>query len=109
MTIEEERNSKALDRKRHAQRIINAYHTVFAGPDGEVVLNDLTAAFGVNLPAFLSTTTRPGESITYDPIYAAIRDGQRSILLHIQAKLDAIMTGDANLTEGDKVLTGLSQ
>lgn len=105
----EDREQRSLDRQRHMQRVINAYHVVFRGPDGEVVISDLIAAFGVNLPAFLSTATRPGENIKYDPYYAAIRDGQRSVFLHITAKLNAPPIGDANITEGTEVLTGLSE
>ena len=109
MSIEEERSERARDRARHAQRTINAYHVIFSGPDGETVLNDLISAFGINIPAFLPTATRAGENIKYDPYYAAIRDGQRSVYLHIRAKLDAAVTGDANVDKGTEVLTGLSQ
>lgn len=109
MTPEEEREARARDRKRQAQRVVNAYHVAFSGPDGETVLNDIIAAFGINASTFLSTATRAGEPLTYDPYYAAIRSGQRDVFLHIMAKLNAVMTGDGNITEGDKVLTGLSQ
>ena len=109
MSIEEERQTVALDRKRRAQRVINAYHVIFSGPDGALVLGDLTTAFGFNLPAFLPTATTPGQPIHYDTHYAAVRDGQRSILLHIQAKLEATMTGEGNITDPPEVLTGTTQ
>ena len=109
MTTQEERESAARDRKRNEQRTINAYHVIFSGPDGKAVLDDLIAAFGMSHPAFISTGTTIGAAIKYDPFYAAVRDGQRSVYLHIMAKLKAEATGDANITEGDKVLTGLSQ
>lgn len=109
MTTQEERESASRDRKRKEQRTINAYHVIFAGPDGDLVLRDLTSAFGINHPAFLSTATTVGGNLKYDPFYAAIRDGQRSVYLHIMAKLSSHVTGDANIEEGDKVLTGLSE
>ena len=107
--IEEERQANALDRKRKSQRITNAYHVIFSGPDGEVVLNDLVSAFGMELPAFLPTATSPGKPIKYSKAYAAIRDGQRSVYLHIMAKLKAKMEGEGNITEAPTVLTGLSE
>lgn len=108
--IAEERRVKQLERTRATQRIVNAYHRVFEGPDGEIVVNDMIAAFGLNLPAFLSVGTRAGSPIAYDTHYAAIRDGQRSVFLHITARLNAEVQGDANIEEPrDKVLTGLSE
>ena len=73
------------------------------------MLDDLVKAFGIKAPSFLPTATRPGDPIQYDPYYAAIRSGQHSVYLHIMAMLEAPVTGDANIEEGDKVLTGLSQ
>lgn len=109
MSIEEEREARARDRARAAQRVINAYHVTFNSPDGKIVLDDLVAAFGINMPAFLPVGTRPGDGIKYSGTYGKIRDGQRSVYLHIKAKLDAPPIGDANITEGVEVLTGLSQ
>ena len=109
MTVEEEREAAARDRKRRSQRTVNAYHTIFAGPDGETVLNDLVAVFGLKAPSMISTATRPGEPLTFDPQYTAYRSGQHSVYLHIMAKLEAPVTGDGNIMEGDKVLTGLSE
>ena len=103
--VEEQRRVQAVDRKRKAQRVINAYHVIFSGPDGDIVLNDLITAFGLEIPAFLPTATSPGEPIKYDPYYAAIRDGQRSVYLHIQAKMKAQMTGEGNINEAPTVLT----
>jgi hypothetical protein len=107
--VAESRRLKALERTRATQRIVNAYHRVFSGPDGEAVLGDMIAAFGLNLPAFLSTGNRTGQ-ISFDTHYAAKRDGQRDVFLHIQARLNAQVQGDANIEEPrDKVLTGLSE
>jgi hypothetical protein len=104
-TIEEERQAAANDRRRKSQRVINAYHVIFSGPDGEAVLNDIVSAFGIDIPAFLPTATSPGEPIKYDPYYAAIRDGQRSVFLHIMTKLKARMEGEGNITEAPSVIT----
>jgi hypothetical protein len=107
--VAESRRLKALERTRATQRIVNAYHRVFSGEDGKTVLSDMSAAFGFNLPAFLSTGNRPGQ-ISFDTHYAAKRDGQHDVYLHIQARLSAPVEGDANIEEPrDKVLTGLSE
>jgi hypothetical protein len=103
--VEEKRERDHLERRRQHQRITNAYHRVFRNSDGKTVLDDLVASFGINIPAFLTTSTRAGESISYDPIYAAIRDGQRSVYLHISAKLDIPVIGDANLEPQPHVIT----
>ena len=91
------------------QRIVNAYHRVFRGQEGELVLADMMAAFGFNLPAFLSTGTQPG-ALHYDTHYAAVRDGQRQVYLHIQARLDTPVRGDADFEVGSShvVKTGLT-
>lgn len=105
--VAESRRLKALERTRATQRIVNAYHRVFSGPDGETVLGDMAIAFGFNLPAFLSVGRG---QIAFDTHYAAKRDGQRDVYLHIQARLNAPVQGDANIEEPrDKVLTGLSE
>lgn len=103
--VEELRERENLDRRRRHQRTINAYHRIFHGPDAELVLQDIINSFGIDAPAFLPTATRPGEPLKYDPFYAAIRDGQRSVLLHITSKLHAPVDGDANLTPEPAVLT----
>jgi hypothetical protein len=69
-----------------AQRLINAYHRTFNTPEGKLVLEDLEAKFGMSQPAFLPLD-KGTQGLSYDPIHAAIRDGQRSIKLHIQKAL----------------------
>jgi hypothetical protein len=104
---DEERKEKALERARQTQTIINSYHRVFRSPDGEIVLQDLKKAFGVNFPAYIPSSTVPGV-IQYDDIYGKIRDGQRSVILHIENRLDEDVRGDADLTlPVKKVKTGL--
>jgi hypothetical protein len=67
------------DRDLEIQRIAAAY-SYFESDPGKLVIADLEKAFGINSPAFLPQGDRP-----YDPIHAAIRDGQRSVLLHMKA------------------------
>lgn len=49
-------------------------------PEGQLVIADLEKAFGINLPAFT-----PNADGSFDPIRAAVRDGQRQVILHIRA------------------------
>jgi hypothetical protein len=55
----------------------------FHTPEGMLVMENLEKAFGFSAPAFV-----PGENGTFDPIRAAIRDGQRQVLLHIKSMSD---------------------
>lgn len=84
-----------LSKAQAQQRIVNAYHRLFNGPDGKAVLEDLRKSFGTEQPAFIPQTR--GRHCEYDPLHAAIRDGQRQILLHIEARLKATAKGDANI------------
>jgi hypothetical protein len=105
---DEDRRLKQLERERKTARVVNAYHRVFSGNDGEIVLNDLSAVFGINLPAFLPLPNNSRDA--YSPYYAAIRDGQRQVWLHIQARLEAPMQPDGNIEEPrNRILTGLSE
>jgi hypothetical protein len=87
--------SNELDKARKAQAVINAYHRVFATPEGALVLGDIRAALGLHMPAFIPQTR--GRHCEYDAIHAAIRDGQRQVILHIEAKLTQTPDGDANV------------
>ena len=84
--------SDEIESARHRQRVINAYKRAFDGADGKLILDDLTQAFGLQMPAFL-----PSATASFDPIHAAIRDGQRQVQLHIQARLSGPNQGDANI------------
>ena len=104
---DDERKERALERARQNQTIINSYHRIFKSPDGEIVLEDLKKAFGVNFPAYIPTGTTPG-NIQYDDIYGKIRDGQRSVILHIENRLKDTVRGDADFSlPVKKVKTGL--
>lgn len=82
----------ALNRERERQRTINAYHRVFLGEEGQVVLEDLKRAFGVQSQAFSAAQD-------FNPIPAAIRDGQRGVVLHIEAMLRRQPAADGDLEE----------
>lgn len=109
MSAEEQRAMESRDRARRSQRIVNAYHRIFGSPDGQIVLSDIMAVFATEMSMFLTTGTRPGDAISYDTHYAAKRDGQADVVRHINAKLRAPVTGDANIEQGLEILTGLSQ
>jgi hypothetical protein len=104
---ENERKERALERARKNQTVVNSYHRIFRSPDGEIVLEDLKKAFGTNFPAYIPNGTTPG-IIQYDDIYGKIRDGQRSVILHIENRLAETVRGDADFSlPVKKVKTGL--
>ena len=81
-----------LDKAREKARLITAYHRTFETTEGKLVLEDLRRAFGTNFPAF-----RPDAEGRYDALLAAIRDGQRSVLLHLEMILASTTPdGDGN-------------
>ena len=82
----------ALNREREKQKIINAYHRVFLGEEGKVVLDDLKKSFGTDFQAFSA-----GQD--FRPIPAAIRDGQRGVVLHIEAMLQRSPRADGDIEE----------
>lgn len=67
------------DRDLEIQRTAAAYGYFETDP-GKLVIADLEKAFGINAQAFL-----PDSKGDFCPIRAAIRDGQRSVLLHMKA------------------------
>lgn len=99
MTREDEDKAKNERRLKDEQIVINAFHRVFNNPDGQAVLDFLDIHFGLNKPAFL-----PRPDGGYDPLHAAIRDGQRSIRLQIEHLLTLPCQGDANVQGKPKVI-----
>ena len=89
---EQELNERAIK----SQRLVNAYHRTFKTPEGKLVLEDLASKFGTNMPAFLPLE-KGTLGLSYDTTHAAIRDGQRSVCLHIDKALSLPIAG-----EGDK-------
>jgi hypothetical protein len=55
-------------------------YAVLTSEAGKEVLENLKKSFGTDSPAFI-----PSADGHYDPIKAAIRDGQRQVILHIEA------------------------
>ena len=81
-----------LDKAKEKARLIAAYHRAFETTEGKLVLEDLRRAFGTSYPAF-----RADAQGRFDPIHAAIRDGQRQVLLHIELILsNTEPEGDGN-------------
>jgi len=85
-------NDKELERSKNLQRINNAYHRTFDSEEGRIVLDNLKAYFRMNRPAFERTLGR-----TFDPLAAAVRDGQREVILFIEHKLSTPVVGDADV------------
>lgn len=67
------------DKARAKARLTNAYHRTFETTDGQLVLEHLREKFGSHFPVFLQN-----KDGGYCPIQAALRDGQRMALLHIE-------------------------
>jgi hypothetical protein len=84
-----------IEKAKQAQRIGNAYRRLFGTEDGKLVLDHIRETFGLHMPAFIPQER--GRHCEYDPIHAAIRDGQRQVWLHIKAILAAPSAGDANI------------
>jgi hypothetical protein len=91
-------NETVLEHDRKLQRIINAYHRVFEEPEGKIVMEDLQTVFGLDRPAYLPLEDRDG-GMRYDETHGKLRDGQRSVFLHIAARLRKPAQGDDNIKE----------
>lgn len=75
MKDQKEQTEKAV----RQSNVLQAYQQVFRSVEGRMVLENVEAVFGTNYPAFL-----PGEDREFSPLRAAIRDGQRQVVLHIK-------------------------
>jgi hypothetical protein len=82
----------AIDKAKHAQRVINAYRRLFKTEAGRLVMEDLKAKFGTNQPAFI-----PKQDGGFDPLWAAVRDGQRQVVIHIEFQTYLPFRGDGNI------------
>lgn len=80
--------SRQLEIERERQRVTNAYHRVFQSEDGQLVLNDIKRYFRTNAPIFI---------FKQSALDAAIRDGQRQVVLRIEDQLSRVVTGDGNM------------
>jgi hypothetical protein len=85
-----EDKAAALKRERERQKITNAYHRVFTSKEGQAVIADLKAQFATESQVFL-----PGYD--FNPVVAALRDGQRGVILHIEAVLRRPVLADGDI------------
>jgi|GEM_PF-1071491 len=83
-----------IEKAKRAQRVINAYRALFASEDGKLVLEDLREKFGTEMPTFI-----PKADGGFDPLWAAVRDGQRQVLIHIEYQRSLPAKGDGNVEE----------
>lgn len=81
-----------LEKARKAQRIVNAYRQIFKSPEGKLVLEDLKRQFGTEMPTFI-----PKQDGGFDPLWAAVRDGQRQVVIHIEYQMSLPAAGDGNV------------
>lgn len=68
-----------LEKKVRSEKTLLAFN-FFNTPEGDLVMKELERSFGSHFPAFVASPA--GE---FCPIRAAIRDGQRQVILHILA------------------------
>lgn len=71
--------------------IVRAYQKVFKSKDGQVVLAHLNKSFNTGEPAFqLRVADDSGQRpvYCYDPIHAALKDGGRAVMIHIEKLRD---------------------
>lgn len=85
-----EDKAAALRRERERQKITNSYHRVFASKEGAAVIADLKTQFATDSQVFL-----PGYD--FNPVVAALRDGQRGVILHIEAILRRPVIADGDI------------
>jgi len=85
-----EDKAAALRRERERQKITNAYHRLFASKDGQTIIADLKHQFATESQVFL-----PGYD--YNAVVAALRDGQRGVVLHIEAMLRRPVIADGDI------------
>jgi hypothetical protein len=78
-----------LEEERKRQRIVNAYHRVFSTSDGQEVLDDIKRYFKTDRPNFILGSTSHTD--------AAIRDGQRQVVIRITDQLAKPVMGDADI------------
>jgi len=93
-------DEQALEKLKSQQRTINTFHRVFGTEDGKAVLAHLHTYFRTDRPIFERAVGN-----RFDTIAAAIRDGQREVMLYIHHKLATPTKGDADIeTPTTKVL-----
>jgi hypothetical protein len=85
-----EDKAAALRRERERQKTTNAYHRAFSTKEGQAIIADLKHQFATESQVFL-----PGYD--YNPVVAALRDGQRGVILHIESMLRRPVIADGDI------------
>jgi len=85
-----EDKAAALRRERERQKMTNAYHRVFGTKEGAAVIADLKSQFATESQVFL-----PGYD--FNPVVAALRDGQRGVIIHIEMMLRRVVIADGDI------------
>lgn len=86
---------KEMARSREILRVNNCYHRVFGCEDGRIVLQNLKSYFRMTRPAFERSMTQS----SFDPLAAALRDGQREVVLFIEHKLSQPVIADGDIDQ----------
>ena len=103
----DEHEKARYERDQRMRDTVWAYKRLFATKDGQVVLEDIRRAFGVDMPAYIPTNTRVGGNLQYDDIQGKLRDGQRHVWLHIQNAINSDLEPVGNTERPFEVITGV--
>lgn len=87
-------SEEQLAAERELQSVINARHRLEQNPDFKLLRAHSEKFHRTHLTSFL--VRRNG---TYDPLAAAMRDGQRSVFIHWDELLACVPTGPGNIIE----------
>lgn len=90
-----EKDLEALEAAKERQRIVNAAKRCLETEDGRSLMAYLETLFGLKAPVF--NPTNRGGYHAYDPLQAALTDGARGVIIHINELLQSPAVGDANL------------
>ena len=77
--------------------VIRAYQKVFKSKEGKIVLAHLNELFSTGTQAFqlkLDDDSGKQAIFKYDPIHAALKDGARGVMLHIEGIRDTAVKPD---------------
>lgn len=102
--MSDEAKQKRIENARERQRLINAARRTLGTADGKIVMEHLAKTFRVNERVF--TPVRSGADVyAYDPLTAALADGARAVVLHLQGLVTEPSQGDANIEEPTLTVT----
>jgi hypothetical protein len=80
-----------------SQGLTRAYQKLFKSKEGKLILANLKEAFGTEHQAFqlrLADDTGKQAIFGYDPLHAAMKDGSRGVILHIESKINEVIEAD---------------